>query len=51
MSKLEKSNGLRTAVKLGEISASDALLMLADIKKNGGFVNDTIVRWLKKRVK
>ena len=48
---LTKSNGLRTAVKLGELTEEEALESLRQVEATGAFISDTIVSWLRRRIK
>ena len=47
----KKSTGLRSAVRLGEVTPDEALRMLEDAKGKGEVVGDEIVNWLKHRKK
>jgi len=46
---LEKSNGLRTAVKLGEKTPEEALEFLKQEAAKGVYVKPEIVAWLQRR--
>ena len=47
----KKSTGLRSAVRLGEVTPDEALKMLEDAKGKGEYVGEEIVNWLKHRKK
>ena len=47
----KKSTGLRSAVRLGELTPDEALKKLEDAKGKGEFVGDEIINWLKHRKK
>lgn len=46
MTKLEKSNGLRTAVKLGEITPEAAIAQLDELAKSN-YVRPGIYKWVR----
>lgn len=47
----KKSSGIRSAVKMGEISPIEALQKLIALERDGCFIKPSILKWLKRKEK